>query len=374
LESYYKTQAAAERKIREWERETEDHGSVATDSRLRVAEWLNTWVNKHKATRLRLKTWRQYESIIRVHLAPAFGGLRLAHVTTHAFQAFLDEQELKKSPDTVRYMRTVMSAAYEHAVDMHLLTHNPIRRTKVPAGASSTKQTKNVYTSSEAIDVVAAVAHHRLAPLFLTLMFTGAREGEVLALRWSDFGDIGDCQFTITKTLHKHDRQWYFDEPKTEESERTQSFPAFLLPALKEMRTRQSKEKLASGPTWGAKILDSKSPISKGEELMVRDLVFTATHKGQPFDSSNVIKAWYFLLDLHGIKRIPIRNLRHTDGQIAKNLGADIYDIQQNHGHKDISTTQKHYLGSDSKASRRVADKMDSALGDQIREALASSL
>ena len=62
--------------LREAVRATEN-GSGATDTRMTVGTFLDDWVASKERT-VRPATYRRYADVVRVHLRPTLGGLRLA--------------------------------------------------------------------------------------------------------------------------------------------------------------------------------------------------------------------------------------------------------------------------------------------------------
>jgi integrase len=57
-----------------------DKGLVFDAGRITVGQYLNNWLTGIKGT-VRQRTWERYEQFVRVHLVPAFGGIKLGKLT-----------------------------------------------------------------------------------------------------------------------------------------------------------------------------------------------------------------------------------------------------------------------------------------------------
>lgn len=85
-------------------------------------------------------------------------------------------------------------------------------------------------------------------PLLLAAT-TGARRGEVLAVRWSDL-DLEAGRLRITQTLQRIGAELVFVDPKTPRARRQISLPAFAVERLRRHRREQAERRLLVGPGW----------------------------------------------------------------------------------------------------------------------------
>jgi len=154
-------------------------------------DFLTEWIVIH-STRIKPTTRYKYETVIRIRLLPRIGFLKLQDLRpTHIeklYQELLTEPGVNGrvlSPESVAYAGTILKTALKYAVDVEgSLTHNPAARVKRPkAGDSSV----NPWTLGELNTFLEEAKSHRLYFFFRLSAFTGARRGELCALRWSDF-------------------------------------------------------------------------------------------------------------------------------------------------------------------------------------------
>ena len=84
-------------------------------------------------------------------------------------------------------------------------------------------------------------------PVFYTLLFTGMRRSEALALRWQDI-DLDFGRLSIERSLHHlNDRTFHFLPPKTEKSRRLVALPPSLAMLLRHHRDNQRAMRLTMG-------------------------------------------------------------------------------------------------------------------------------
>ncbi len=100
-------------------------GLTLTADQITVAEYLERWLADSVQPRLRPKTYRGYEQLVRLHLVPELGRLKLSKLTPMHVQRVMNAKlEAGLSKRTVQYMRAVLRAALAQAVRWRLLSTN----------------------------------------------------------------------------------------------------------------------------------------------------------------------------------------------------------------------------------------------------------
>lgn len=186
-----------------------------------------------------------------------------------------------------------------------------------------------------------ALVGHRLEVLVLTALGTGARQGELLALTWSDL-NLETGTLSIRRTLEVGSRQ--LAETKTDRSRRTLHLPLTVQAALRRHQREQAVERDR------AKVWDA------------RGFVF-ATRNGAPLDSRNVTKEFQAVLARAGLPSQRFHDLRHAYATLLLEAGADLYEVSRGLGHASISTTANVYGHLTDAMRQRVAERMDAVLG-----------
>jgi integrase len=146
------------------------------------------------------------------------------------------------SGKTVRSIAGVVSSAFHRAVKWGLLATNPVSNSEPPVPK---KRKGMALLPTEQMLLIESASGPWGLPMFLELsVATGARRGEVLALRWSDI-DGGDV--VITRSLTQTRQALEFKGTKTERPRRV-NLPESVLVPLEAHRKRQNEFRRKFGP------------------------------------------------------------------------------------------------------------------------------
>src|SRR3989304_3637445 len=109
-------------------------GMVIDDRKLTVAQFVDHWFEDVAKPSLRPATIQAHESIIRNHIKPEIGDIRLSELTPLQLQT-LCSQKLKEglSNRTVKYIRTIMHQALDQALEWGLVARNVTDAVKTPS-------------------------------------------------------------------------------------------------------------------------------------------------------------------------------------------------------------------------------------------------
>ncbi len=106
----------------------------APPSRMTVAEFLNRWLHDYAKNAVRQATYDMYEMLVRIHIAPELGHIRLERLTPMDVQRFLarkrtgpraDGKPGNLSPTTVRHIYNILRMALRYAVKWGLIPKSP---------------------------------------------------------------------------------------------------------------------------------------------------------------------------------------------------------------------------------------------------------
>jgi integrase len=194
---------------------------------------------------------------------------------------------------------------------------NPVRNLEADEKPEIESRQKRILETADIQRLLAAMPE-KYRPIFQTAVFTGARIGEVLGLRWSDI-NFNRQVIRITRQLTQ---QGELAEPKTANAKREIVMFPNLATMLREHRLR--------------------SPFSKDG-----DFVF-ATRTGTPFSQRNVTKRGLEkAADAAGLnrpgQRLHSHDLRHTFASILIREGADVVFVARQLGHANPAITLRVY-------------------------------
>jgi integrase len=181
-------------------------------------------------------------------------------------------------------------------------------------------------------------------PMFLEMSAaTGARRGEVLALRWSDIQE--GRQVLIARSLTQTRQVLKFKGTKTEKPRRVE-LPSSVLTPLEAHRRQQEQFRRQFGPDYRADL----------------DLIF-ANPDGTPLKPDSVSAAVSLLCRRLGLpKGASLHTLRHTHGSFLLADGVDLATVSERLGHSSVRVTADIYShalrGRDQEAARRYDNFM----------------
>jgi len=193
-------------------------------------------------------TRRRYESLWRLHLRPVLGELRVDRVKPAHVQAALDSMLANgAAARSVAQAPTVASVIFKFAVRSSLITTNPARETSKP---TPQPPALTVPDSAELHALIDQARDSRWEIPVLLAATTGARGGEVLALRWERV-DLDRGRVRIVAALQRQPgSEVEFVEPKTARARREVPIPAFVVERLREHRVKQKLRRLMVGAGW----------------------------------------------------------------------------------------------------------------------------
>ena len=163
------------------EKELQLHGRAGALADIKTFDDLSQmWITNRAAYK---RSGKHDESIIRTHLKPAFGSLRLNQLNVPVIETF--RAQIDRSPKTVSNILTLLCSMLNYAVELGWIDRAPrVRKPKVVLNAQSFRYLK---TRNE-IERVLAAAHAEgplVHALYSAAAFTGMRAGELAGLTWS---------------------------------------------------------------------------------------------------------------------------------------------------------------------------------------------
>ena len=338
-----KTKEEARKVLRE-ARSNADAGLVFDAGKLTVREYLDRWLADSVKGTVRQRTYERYESIVRVHLKPALGRLKLKALTpAHARALYRQKLDSGLASRTVNYIHTTLHKALSQAVSDGLVQRNAAQ-VKAPRPEkpeikplSHAQARKLIKTAHETGD--------RYSALYVVALHTGLREGELLGLQWDDLDlEATTPTLQVRRTLSETRTGHKFELPKSGKG-RSIKLSRKAAETLRSHRARQAKEKLRLGSLWQ----DNR-------------LVFPTT-TGTTMSGTNLLGRHFKpLLKKAGLPAIRLHDLRHTCATILLMAGKHPKYVQELLGHANISITLDNYS--------HVIEGMDGGLGDAMDEAL----
>src|SRR5215211_4362995 len=269
-----------------------DGGLIYEAENLAVGVYLDQWLNNSVRDSVRQRTFERYEQIVRVHLKPALGRVKLKSLTpTQVRTLYREKLDSGPAPRTVQYIHTTLHKALKDAVADGLIPRNAASAVKAPRPKK--KEIKPL-SADQAHAFLELARGNRFEALYVLAVHCGIRKGELLGLKWEDV-DLDGRTLAVRRTLSEPKTGHRFEAPKNGKA-RSIMLTAGAVEALKRHRKRQLEERLRLAGLW--------------ED---HDLVFPNSI-GKPMNASNLnARSFKPLLEKAGLlKSVRLHDLRHT--------------------------------------------------------------
>ena len=276
-------------------------------------------------------------------------------------RAFIEHSKAggRLNGNTVQHYHRMLSSVFTKAVPWGLVAENPCKRAEAP------KAQEVDVRALEEKDVVRLLEALQDAPTQYSVitqlaLLTGARRGEICALRWSDI-DLDAGVISINRTVQNiAGRGTVFTAPKTKRSRRCIKIGPECVQLLREYRQHQKAERFKVGSEWVRRV-----EIENGKTVD-NDLLFTRWN-GQPFDP-NAVTSWFpGFLAAHDLPAVHFHSLRHTNASLLIAAHVPVTTVSGRLGHAKTSTTTDIYAGFIRSADAAAAEALTGVF-DRIRE------
>jgi len=332
-----------------------DRGDLLTPSRVPLGDFLRRWLADYAAGAVAETTLASYAATVRVHLAPALGGVPLRNVSAQAIQRYIGQKlQAGLSAKTVRYHRTILREALAHAVKWGLLQKNPADPTDAPRVV---RREMRVWDEEQArVFLGEAKRQSPYYRLYLAAILTGARQGELLGLRWEGFDATFD-RLAIQRTLYRLGGRLLLKEPKTAKARRTIPLPQSLVEALGALRAEQEERRRMIGDCT----VGLACRVAACAHWHDFGLIFCQPN-GKPLHAHNVAQRDFRrVLSLDGLRRelrakgvpeealpkplprVRFHDLRHLCATLLLSQGVHPKVAQELLGHSTVSMTLDTY-------------------------------
>ena len=306
-----------------------------------TGEWITKWLDLYVTPRVRASTQNLYYGIMRRYAIPELGRIPLSKLTEFDIQGVIFGP-LRHKYRTATMFRVLMMAMMKKAVKCRLLRFNPAADLELPQRPAKKKFYKPSAEDWKSLIEYPKTPFYFWRWLLLTEYVTGARLGELLALKWEDLIITTDQNgHIIGGTLHiqhalysgmKKDADGhaplYRGGTKTPQGNRTLALPIDYCYEIQHYRKVQLQQRLLS-PTW-----------------QDNGFIFTKID-GSPVTPNRVSSFFMWLRKKLGIKTT-FHMLRHDMASRMKNSSHfDLKDIQNQLGHASIKITMDFYTHID---------------------------
>lgn len=343
---YGKTRKETSEKLNRAIEELRDNRFINKSDNPTVEQWCHEWLWSYKRNSVKQKTFDQYETILRTHIIPDIGDIRLADLKTMHIQRIINKMhDSGLSHRTIEVMKIVMHAALKQAQRNKLVGENVCENVVLPR-----KQPKRirVLNEDEQTKLIAALKDNYIGRGLLFALYTGMRRGEVLALKWSDY-DKNEKTISITKALSRvrtynkdgNKTMLTVTTPKTDTSIRTVPLIDKAVELLAEHKRKQERYMELVGDYYTD-----------------NDLIFSSS-RGDYLDPGNFNRKLNKTVKKIGIPRISPHVLRHSFATRGLEAEVSLKAMQELLGHSSITVTGDIYTHILKEQKRKEISKLN---------------
>lgn len=316
------------------------------------ARWL-------EGLRLAPSTVQGYRRLVRNHVVPQLGGIRVDRLTATRLARHYRELEASGrrdargrgeplSANTVNKVHVVVGAMLDAAIDDGLITQNPARKSrtvKAPTGKQIRDERPEIvtWTGHELrafLEWDRDVFDDELFPLWRAVAWTGMRRSEALALRWSDI-DFRGQRISVRRAA----------DPANRHATKT---------------TKTSRARVVDIDDETTAVLRAYRALrgTISLELARADAYTFGNLEGQLRSPNEISRRWRYRVeaaqrDLPDLPTITLKGLRHTHATLLLELGQNPKIVQERLGHSTITTTMNVYSHVTPTMQRSAVDLLE---------------
>ena len=281
-----------------------------------LREYIIFWQETYDKHQSRPTTYAAHNYVFKNHILPGLGDIPLSGLTSEMIGDFLEERRRFGNhrpgssglgEETMRHIHRLLQQCLDQALRDGLISDNPARAFHY---SKPKKVNADVLTPLEMEDYLDAAERLGYLPMFMLALTTGLRQGELIALKWSDL-DIESRTLTIAEKRAVVRREL------VEYGSQTRSIR--LTPEVVDLLIMEH----------------SKHPSSP--------LMFMHPATQRPYSPQMVRRMHDEIIKEAGIDHIRYVDLRHTCAILALKNGMDTKELAQMLGHYRPTITRQNY-------------------------------
>lgn len=365
-------------------------GKYLDGEKITFQDFSDIWLKEYAQPRLAPATVASYELLLHKHINPEIGHLKMSRIQPKDLnRLYLSMQHKKKdngsdySPATIHRLHATLSTIFSTAVKWNIILDNPCSRISPPRQALNDdikyftieqaeaflealeRPITSIHKEHDRVDDTGIKYHvdtyteqHPIQlqykVFFQMALFGGLRNGELIALQWSDI-DFGQHTISITKSTGVVNGKIITKEPKNKSSIRNVTLPESIFDLLRQLRIEQLRTMMDIGDQWeGARPNDTgylftqwngKQMYPKTPYHMFKRII-SNYNRFAPADAQ--------------LPDIPLHGLRHTSATLLISQNLDVRSVSARLGHAQTSTTINIYSHALKKKDQEASDIMES--------------
>ena len=281
-----------------------------------LREYINFWQETYDKHQSRPTTYAAHNYVFKNNILPGLGDTQISELTSEMVGEFLEERKrfgnhrrsgFGLGEETMRHIHRLLQQCLNQAIRDGLLTENPAKAFRY---RKSTTVKANIMTPLEMEDYLDAAERLGYLPMFMLALTAGLRQGELIALKWSDLN-------MKKRTLTIAEKRAVERRKLVEYGSQTRSIR--LTPEVVDLLIMEH----------------SKHPSSP--------LMFMHPATLKPYSPQMVRRMHKEIIIEAGLDHIRFTDLRHTCAIASLRNGMEAKELAQMLGHARTSMTRQNY-------------------------------
>ena len=293
-----------------------------------VADWMLVWMEEEMLGSVKPSSYQTYQNLLKKHVLPAFGRMRLGAVEPALVRAWIRGMEDSGlAHGTVKAAYRLFAAAMKAAWEDGAISKNPCRKIRLQRAE---REEQRVLTRREQDLLKKSASGARELPILLSL-YTGLRLGEICALKWSDVDwerETIAVRRTVQRIVQGKRTVLMLGAPKSARSQRVIPIPAFLMERLR----------AAIGDCSGSGFIFGSGML--------------------PAEPRTIQRRFKRLAQRLGIQNAHFHTLRHSFATRLLEIGVDVKTVSVLLGHESAKTTLDCYAHSMTERQRSAVMRL----------------
>ncbi len=315
-------------------------------------ELVKIWWDSYKNT-VKPNTRQSMKGIVKLHLLTVFGDYKLNRINTPLIQTQVNKwanfanKGVEGAFANYHLLHNLNSRILQYGVAMQVIQSNPARDVLVPRKQPKQKEKLKYLDNVQLkiflayLDTLDQSEYQTLfdVTLYKTLLATGCRISELLALEWSDI-DFENSLIKINKTLNRYQET---NTPKSKTSVRDIDIDRATLLMLKQYKNRQQIE------AW---------QLGKTETVVFSVFVTKYAY------ACNLRKRLNKHFDNAGVTNVSFHGFRHTHASMMMNAGLPYKELQHRLGHSTLAMTMDTYSHLSNENAKKAVSFFETAISN----------
>lgn len=328
-----KKQSEVKAKLAEFKKQLLINGTeVAIEDRT-FREFADEWVNVILKPKVKPLSYQRKVSTLENQVYPHIGNIPISKLTHSKIQKMINDlNESGLSYSTIKKAYEAVSGCMRYYKIETSTSFNPCEDITLPEAKRKEDSDIEFFTKEERIKIVEEATRtyqdgkhvYRLGWMFVLMLYSGMRVGEVCALTWDDI-DFSTRTINVRKNAvevrEKDENGESHYVLKTQNSTKTRSGTRIIPMTEKAYHALSELQKITG---------DCEYIISSS--------------KGKRIRPSRIDRSFHLILDAIGLKRVGVHTLRHTFATMLFHNGCEVKVVSELLGHSNTKITENIYI------------------------------